>query len=98
VGYYVIAGCLTRDPAHPLGQLLGDLLVRMPSACGQCPEPARCIRFRSGRVFGGMHHFHLANHPDVYALIRSCIEAETPTPSALKGLLAGKGVEITIDD
>jgi pimeloyl-ACP methyl ester carboxylesterase len=70
VGYYFVAATITRDPAHPVGQLLGDLLVRLPSASGAAPEPPRRIAFRSGAVFSGMDHIHLANHPGVYEALR----------------------------
>jgi pimeloyl-ACP methyl ester carboxylesterase len=70
VGYYFVAATITRDPAHPIGQLLGDLLVRLPSASGAAAEPARRIPFRSGAVFSGMDHIHLANHPGVYEALR----------------------------
>ena len=70
VGYYFVAATITRDPAHPVGQLLGDLLVRVPSASGAAPEPPRRIPFRSGAVFSGMDHIHLANHPGVYEVLR----------------------------
>jgi pimeloyl-ACP methyl ester carboxylesterase len=70
VGYYFVAATITRDPAHPVGQLLGDLLVRLPSASGAAPEPPRRIPFRSGAVFSGMDHIHLANHPGVYEALR----------------------------
>ena len=74
VGYYFIAGTISHDPLHPLGQLFGDLLVRLPSASGFAPEPARRLKFRSGRVFSGLHHFDLVNHPDVYDVLRRCLE------------------------
>lgn len=80
VGYYFVAATITRDSMHPLGLLLGDLLVRPPSAAGHAPEPARRIPFCAGRVFGGLNHFHLTNHPQVYEVIRQCIEA-APLPS-----------------
>ncbi|MGD8825099.1 MAG: hypothetical protein PVI24_08980 [Myxococcales bacterium] len=73
VGYYFFAATITRDRHHPIGQLLGDLLVRLPSASGQAPEPAKRIPFRSGAVFTGMHHVHLANHPDIYEALRGLI-------------------------
>ncbi len=76
VGYYAIAATLTRDPAHPMGHLLGDWLVRPRSAAGHASEPARRIPFRSVRIFNGMNHFHLANHPDVYAFIRETVGGE----------------------
>jgi len=76
VGYYFVAATITRDPAHPVGQLLGDLLVRLPSASGAAPEPARRIPFRSGAVFNGMNHIHLANHPAVYEALREQLSQE----------------------
>ena len=69
--YYFVAASLTRDPDHPLGQLLGDALVRLPSAAGRAPQPARRIPFHLGRTFGGIGHLTLQNHPDVYAAIRA---------------------------
>ena len=50
VGYYFLAATIARDPAHPLGQLLGDLMVRLPSASGEAPEHARRIHFSGGKI------------------------------------------------
>jgi triacylglycerol lipase len=74
VKYCFVAATITSDPDHPLGVLLGDLLVRVPSAAGQASEPDRRIPFDSGFVFNGMNHMHLANHPDVYTVIRQALE------------------------
>jgi pimeloyl-ACP methyl ester carboxylesterase len=73
VGYYFLAATISRDRDHPLGQLLGDLLVRLPSATGEAPEPARRVRFSSGAVFTGMSHACIANHPDVYEVLRDLL-------------------------
>ncbi|MBW2210226.1 MAG: alpha/beta hydrolase [Deltaproteobacteria bacterium] len=75
VGYYFLAATIARDPAHPLGQLLGDLMVRLPSASGEAPEHARRIHFSGGAVFPGMNHIHIANHPDVYEALRDLLAA-----------------------
>jgi pimeloyl-ACP methyl ester carboxylesterase len=75
VGYYFLAATISRDPEHPLGQLLGDLMVRLPSATGEHPEPARRIHFSGGAVFPGMNHIHIANHPDVYDALRDLLAA-----------------------
>ena len=75
VGYYFLAATISRDPEHPLGQLLGDLMVRLPSAIGEHPEPARKIHFSGGTVFPGMNHIHIANHPDVYDALRDLLAA-----------------------
>lgn len=68
--YCSIASSLTRDPEHPLGVLLGDVLVRLPSAAGHAKEPERRIPFHLSTVIGGAHHLETMNHPDVYAHIR----------------------------
>jgi pimeloyl-ACP methyl ester carboxylesterase len=75
VGYYFLAATISHDPEHPLGQLLGDLLVRLPSAIGEHPEPARRIHFSGGTVFPGMNHIHIANHPVVYEALRDLLAA-----------------------
>ena len=66
VGYYFVAATVGRVPGHPLGRVLGDLLVRLPSASGEAPRSARRIDFNEGVVLSGMDHIQLANHPDVY--------------------------------
>ncbi len=76
VGYYFVAATISRDPEHPVGELLGDLLVRLPSASGHAPEPAHRIPFRGGAFVPGMNHVHLANHPDVYAALRGLLGAQ----------------------
>jgi hypothetical protein len=73
VGYYFLAATISRDPEHPLGELLGDLMVRLPSASGEHPEHARRIHFSDGRVFPGMNHIHIANHPKVYEALRDLL-------------------------
>jgi len=83
VSYCFVASTLHRDPKHPLGDLLGDLLVRPASAAGRCREPARHLSFRVGKVFGGMHHFHLCNHPDVYEQLRAWLESDPAKPALL---------------
>jgi pimeloyl-ACP methyl ester carboxylesterase len=75
VGYYFLAATISSDPEHLLGQLFGDLLVRLPSASGEALEPTRRIRFSRGVVFPGMDHIHIANHPDVYEALRDLLAA-----------------------
>jgi pimeloyl-ACP methyl ester carboxylesterase len=73
VGYYFLAATISRDRDHPLGQLLGDLLIRLPSASGEAPEPARRIHCSGGAVFTGMSHASMANHPEVYEVLRDLL-------------------------
>lgn len=39
----------------------------------EAPEPAKRIPFRSGAVFTGMHHLHLANHLHIYEALRDLL-------------------------
>jgi pimeloyl-ACP methyl ester carboxylesterase len=69
--HYAVAATVTRDPSHPIGRAVGDVLVLPASAHGvstdgrQIPFPAE-----NRRQFGGLHHLHLLNHPDIYQAIR----------------------------
>ncbi len=73
VSYCFVGATISRDPSHPLGHVVGDLLVRLPSAAGRHPEPVRRIPFRSGEVLGGLNHLQLANHPAVYDALQQWI-------------------------
>jgi pimeloyl-ACP methyl ester carboxylesterase len=74
--HYFVAATLTRSPSHPLAHLLGDTLVRMPSATGRGAPAARRIPFRDehGHHVGAMNHMRLLNHPAVYAQLRAWLE------------------------
>jgi pimeloyl-ACP methyl ester carboxylesterase len=52
----------------PVGDLLGDLLVRTPSASGRGNGRGRRIPFEvdNGHELTGAHHMDLLNHPTVY--------------------------------
>ncbi len=69
VSYGYIAGHV-RPAGDPLGALLGDLLVQVPSACGQHRDPARHLPFHMGHVIEGAHHIALTTHPEVYAPLK----------------------------
>ncbi len=66
--WYFVAATLTRDPEHPVGRLVGDLLVRVPSASG--PVFARGSFPIETRHVGAVMHHQLQSHPEVYALLR----------------------------
>lgn len=80
VHYTFLGATLTKDPAHPLGRLFGDLLVLIPSATDAQPVPVT-RPFVSTRVFAGMAHLSLCSHPDVYALLREALASSAePAP------------------
>jgi hypothetical protein len=68
----VLAATLPHDPNGLAGRLVGDLLVQPASATGR-HSGGRHIPFPvdNGRYLGGLHHFHLLNHPDVYEAVRT---------------------------
>jgi pimeloyl-ACP methyl ester carboxylesterase len=66
--FHFIAATLSRGEGDPLGAVVGDLLVRVPSASGAGRR--RRVPFADGRRLGGLTHFDLLNHPAVYEQIR----------------------------
>ena len=74
--YYFIAATFREGP---LGSLLGDLLVRIPSGSGRGGGRGRRIPFEAGngRELGGLTHLDLLNHPAVYEPLRAWM-ARTP--------------------
>jgi pimeloyl-ACP methyl ester carboxylesterase len=71
VAYHFVTATVTRDPAHPVGQLMGDMLVRVESASG--PEIDAKSFLIETECHGGVWHHQLQNHPAVCAQIcRAC--------------------------
>jgi hypothetical protein len=60
-----VSATITRDPRHPVGRLLGDLLVLESSAAARS-------RFEIEHALhvAPAHHFALLNHPAVYERLR----------------------------
>lgn len=68
VTYSFVASTVTQDVDHPLGRLIGDLLVQMPSGSGpRLQETTFPIELER---FGGILHHQLQNHPAVYEVLR----------------------------
>lgn len=64
-----VAARLTRSPSHPIGRLLGDALVLVPSASGRSGK-RRLFEDQHGLELGGTHHLALLDHPAVYEQLR----------------------------
>lgn len=75
--YYFIGATLREGP---VGSLIGDLLVRMPSASGRGSGKGRRIPFEvdNGHELTGPNHIDLLCHPAVYRQLRSWIERPVP--------------------
>jgi hypothetical protein len=74
--------CFVGAQLHgPLGGVVGDLLVRMPSASGRGTGRGRRIAFEAdnGRELVGLTHFDLLNHPIVYEQVKTWL-TRTPVP------------------
>ncbi len=80
--YYFVSATLSDGP---LGTLVGDLLVRTPSATGRGIGNSRVIPFHpdNGHELAGRHHFDLLTDPAVYEQIRDWIDR---TPRARRQL------------
>jgi hypothetical protein len=67
--YHLVAATLTRSERHPVGNVVGDLLVRPRSAYGRAG--GRTL-FPDADVLhvGSTDHFGLLNHPEVHAALK----------------------------
>ncbi len=65
-----VSATITRSPEHPVGRLLGDMLVLTSSASGRSRTRRLGFRDEDGLHVGGANHFALLNHPKVYAQLR----------------------------
>jgi pimeloyl-ACP methyl ester carboxylesterase len=67
--YHLVSATLTRSERHPVGQLVGDLLVRPRSAYGR--DRTRTL-FPDADVLhvGRTDHFGLLNHAEVHRALR----------------------------
>jgi pimeloyl-ACP methyl ester carboxylesterase len=72
--FYFVAATLSRRPGDPVSAILGDLLVRVPSASGEGRKRKVGFAIEDGHHVGGLTHFDLLNHPAVYDQIRAWIE------------------------
>jgi pimeloyl-ACP methyl ester carboxylesterase len=78
--HHVVAATLTSRPDHPVGRVVGDLLVLSPSAHGMQGR-RRVIAFEPDhcRHVGGHDHFDLLNSPEIDPLLRAWIGPRRPT-------------------
>jgi hypothetical protein len=82
--HYFVSATLTHDAEHPLGRLVGDLLVRRASAWsheGRGEQLQFAIDHYSH--LGGATHFDLLNHPAVYAQLRRWLPTGRELPVAV---------------
>jgi pimeloyl-ACP methyl ester carboxylesterase len=68
VQQHFVAGVVTEEPTHPIGVLVGDLIVRTRSGTGQGRR--RYIESTDVRVLGKRRHSDLAGDPAVHQQVR----------------------------
>jgi pimeloyl-ACP methyl ester carboxylesterase len=68
--YRLVAATLTSRERHPVGHVVGDLLVRPPSAYGRDRYGAELFPDATVLHLGRTDHFGLLNHPEVHAALR----------------------------
>ena len=69
VAQHFATGVITKDPAHPLGVIFGDLVVRPGSGTGQSRH--RSVSATNLRVFGGQKHTDIIHDPEVHRQVRA---------------------------
>ncbi|MHA3703068.1 esterase/lipase family protein [Jatrophihabitans sp. YIM 134969] len=70
VAVHALGVTLAARPDSAFGRLAGDLLVTFDSA-GSRGHATRRLPSDDTLHFGGLHHFHLLNHPWVYDALRA---------------------------
>ena len=73
-----VAATVTRSARHPVGRMVGDTLVLVPSASGRSRSRRIPFRDEDGLHVGGTHHLALLNHPAVYERLRTWL-SDTPS-------------------
>jgi pimeloyl-ACP methyl ester carboxylesterase len=80
VHHLFLGATLTADPRHPIGLVFGDFLVREASSARPRDVEVQvddCVHI------GGLNHFHLLNHPEVYEHLADFMRRGPREPLAL---------------
>jgi pimeloyl-ACP methyl ester carboxylesterase len=84
--HHFVTATITRDAAHPVARIVGDVLVLVPSASGESKTRRIGFRTEDGHHVGGTHHLALLNHPAVYPKLLEWLSA--PPRGALEASAA----------
>ena len=68
--YRLVAATLTESERHPVGHVLGDWLVRVPSAYGRDRYGAELFPGADVLHVGRTDHFGLLNHPEIHRALQ----------------------------
>lgn len=65
VTVHIVSACVTADRDHPIGRVVGDVLVQERSAAGPRPAHPLARSPEHHRHLDRAHHWTLLSHPDV---------------------------------
>ena len=68
--YHLVAATVTASHRHPVGDVVGDFLVRPRSAYGRDRRGRELFPGADVLHVGATNHFGLLNHPDVHAAMK----------------------------
>jgi pimeloyl-ACP methyl ester carboxylesterase len=68
--YRLVGATVTASPRHPVGHVVGDLLVRIDSARGRDRRGADLFPDAEFLHVGRTDHFGILNHPEVHSALR----------------------------
>ncbi|WP_063020567.1 lipase family alpha/beta hydrolase [Nocardia niwae] len=74
--HYFVTATVTRSSRHPLGRVIGDGLVLIPSGSGRDRTRRLGFDVDKGMHLASAHHFTLLNHEAVYRALRTWSTAE----------------------
>lgn len=83
--YRLVAATVTASRRHPVGHLVGDLLVRVPSAYGRDRRGRRLFSDADVLHVGRTDHFGLLNHPEVHRALRTWLCETDPREPVVEG-------------
>lgn len=78
--YYWVAATITADRGNPVGRLIGDGMVRLPSASGAGHGKAITFDIDNGVHLGGLNHMTLLNHDAVYEQLVTWLQSAVDDP------------------
>lgn len=73
IDHHFVAAVITSDPTHPLGALVGDLMVRSGSGTGRGRR--RLVEAKEVRVLGGRRHSDLLHDLEVQDQVMTWLNA-----------------------
>jgi hypothetical protein len=80
--HHVVAATIGETPHHVLSRILGDLLVHHGSASGHGRRGVSLqVEASDRRHLGGLHHFHLLDHPAVAEMLHEWMNEPAPARS-----------------